>query len=140
MLSWREYEQSLWDNIDPRLLAVILIGQVTTTDSLPDLDDWGVTTSTTVAEDRIEISPIFGRWSQTIAEPTVRVDNDQEKREVNAAPTVDVVPQIEDKAPPQNEKVEIKAFSEGFASRLQGGSLSKINEFYGHYRTHYLRT
>jgi hypothetical protein len=79
-------------------------------DSLPDLDDWGVTTSTAVAEDRIEISPILVDGLKPLPEPIVRIDNDQEKREVNAAPTVDVVPQIEDKAPPQDEKWKSKHF------------------------------
>ncbi|KIM90997.1 hypothetical protein PILCRDRAFT_811509 [Piloderma croceum F 1598] len=79
-------------------------------DSLPDLDDWGVTTSTSVAEDRIEISPILVDGLKPLPEPTVRVDNDREEREVNTAPVVDVVPQIADKAPPHDEKWKSKRF------------------------------
>jgi hypothetical protein len=79
-------------------------------DSLPDLDDWGVTTSTSVAEDRIEISPILVDGLKPLPEPTVRMNNDLEK-ETQAAPVVDVVPQMADNAPPQDEKWKSKRFT-----------------------------
>jgi hypothetical protein len=77
-------------------------------DSLPDLDDWGVTTSTSASGDRAEISPILVDGLKPLPEPSARLDDGQEERKINIANVVDVMPKVADKVPPQDERWKSK--------------------------------
>lgn len=73
-------------------------------DSLPDLDDWGVTTSTSITGDKankIGMSPILANDLKPLPELSARVDDSREGGKTNTAS--DSVIKTADKAPPRNE-------------------------------------
>src|SRR5882762_359398 len=79
-------------------------------DSLPDLDDWGVTTSTSVIGDKetnVDISPILVDGLKTLPEPSARLDDCKEYRKAqkeDAVPApVDIIPKVGDKAAPREK-------------------------------------